>query len=68
MIVSTLKIENSGLNTIYLGVPLRVGLCATILCLSGQSISTAIPNANSPLRLVRESAQIKKAENTETYF
>jgi hypothetical protein len=29
----------------YLGVPLRVGLFAAILCLSGQRISAAIPNA-----------------------
>jgi hypothetical protein len=28
-----------------LGVTLRVGLYAAILCLSGQSISAAIPNA-----------------------
>jgi hypothetical protein len=28
-----------------MGVPLRVGLFATILCLYGQSIFTAIPNA-----------------------
>jgi hypothetical protein len=30
---------------LFLGVPLRVGLYATILCLYGQSISAAIPNA-----------------------
>jgi hypothetical protein len=28
-----------------LGVPLRVGLFATMVCLYGQTISTAIPNA-----------------------
>jgi hypothetical protein len=33
-----------------MGVPLRVGLYATILCLAGQSIFTAIPNAKTNVK------------------
>jgi hypothetical protein len=32
-------------NSEILGVPLRVGLFAAMVCLSGQTISAAIPNA-----------------------
>jgi hypothetical protein len=45
-------IINRPLLMYFLGVPLRVGLSAAMLCLYGQSISTTIPNASTSKRVL----------------